>query len=124
MVQGQAPLALAELAPLVSEAAADGDPVALEIVNEAAIRLVRTVMEVHVSGLPIVLAGSVLTTEGPVQQAVLALLREETVSIAGDGAGAAAWLAARAYLSPHEAERHHPRFVSRDAPSPCRADAS
>ncbi|MBT2234135.1 N-acetylglucosamine kinase [Nonomuraea sp. NEAU-A123] len=117
VVQGQAPLALAELAPLVSEAAADGDPVALEIVNEAAIRLVRTVMEVHVPGLPIVLAGSVLTTEGPVRQAVLALLRDETVSIAGDGAGAAAWLAARAYLSPQEAEQRHPRFVSRDAPS-------
>ncbi|MEU7862562.1 BadF/BadG/BcrA/BcrD ATPase family protein [Nonomuraea sp. NPDC049141] len=114
VVQGQAPLALAELAPLVSEAAAGGDPVALEIVNEAAIRLVRTVMEVHVPGLPIVLAGSVLTAEGPVRQAVLALLREETVSFAGDGAGAAAWLAARSYLSPQEAEQRHPLFVSRD----------
>ena len=124
VVQGQPPLALAELAPLVSEAAADGDPVALEIVNEAAIRLVRTVMEVHVPGLPIVLAGSVLTAEGPVRQAVLALLREETVRIAGDGAGAAAWLAARAYLSPQEAEQRHPRFVSRDTSSLRRNGAS
>ncbi|WP_433511288.1 N-acetylglucosamine kinase [Nonomuraea sp. CA-143628] len=124
VVQGQSPLALAELAPLVSETAAGGDPMALEIVNEAAVRLVRTVMEVHVTGLPIVLAGSVLTAEGPVQQAVLALLRDERVSIAGDGAGAAAWLAARVYLGRREAEQRHPRFVSRDTPSPRRDSAS
>jgi glucosamine kinase len=111
VVQERAPLALAELAPLVSEAASAGDPVAVEIVAEAAVRLVRTVSRVHDPGLPIVLAGSVLTSDGPVRESVQGRLREETVRVAGDAAGAAAWLAARAYLSPREAEERHIRFV-------------
>ncbi|MEU0570482.1 BadF/BadG/BcrA/BcrD ATPase family protein [Nonomuraea sp. NPDC005983] len=101
---------LAALSALVSRAAAEGDPLALDIVRRAAGHLVATVRRVHVSG-PVVLAGSVLTSEGPVREAVRELLGDVTVTTAQDGAGAAAWLAARALLDPREAEELHPRFV-------------
>ncbi|MEV0588239.1 BadF/BadG/BcrA/BcrD ATPase family protein [Nonomuraea sp. NPDC050310] len=110
-VQSAPPLALAELAPLVSRAAAEGDPVAAEIVADAARRLARTLREVHEPGSPVVLAGSVLTTEGPVRQAVLGLLAAEEVHTAGRGEAAAAWLAARTLLSETEATRVHHRFL-------------
>ncbi|MEV4177299.1 ATPase, partial [Nonomuraea sp. NPDC049709] len=105
------PLALAELAPLVSRAARGGDPTAVSIVAEAASHLVRTVSEVHEPGLPIVLAGSVLTAEGPVREAVQGLLEGASPAVAGDPAGAAAWLAARPFLDPRESQARHPRFV-------------
>ncbi|WP_084959095.1 N-acetylglucosamine kinase [Thermoactinospora rubra] len=108
-VQARPPLALAELAPLVS--AAVPDPVAVEIAEEAAARLARTLAEVHVPGTPVVLAGSVLTREGPVRRAVLDLLAEHRPGTAGDGAGAAAWLAARELLPPAEAAARHARFT-------------
>ncbi|MFB4282002.1 MULTISPECIES: N-acetylglucosamine kinase [unclassified Nonomuraea] len=110
-VHARPPLALAELAPLVSRAARDGDPTAVSIVAEAASRLVRTVSEVHEPGLPIVLAGSVLTAEGPVRDAVQGLLEGASPAVAGDPAGAAAWLAARPFLDPRESQARHPRFV-------------
>ncbi|WP_113702124.1 N-acetylglucosamine kinase, partial [Nonomuraea lactucae] len=81
---------LAALSPLVSRAAAEGDPMASEIVRAAAHHLVATVRRVHASG-PVVLAGSVLTSEGPVRRAVRELLAGETVATARDAAGAAAW---------------------------------
>jgi N-acetylglucosamine kinase-like BadF-type ATPase len=109
-VHARPPLALAELAPLVSRAAADGDPAAAAIVAEAAKRLVATVSEVHEPGLPIVLSGSVLTSEGPVRQAVQDLLGDAMT--AGDTAGAAAWLAARRILGPQEATVLHRPFVT------------
>ncbi|MET7465097.1 hypothetical protein [Nonomuraea sp. NPDC005501] len=43
---------------------------------------------------PIVLAGGVLTADGPVRTAVMALLGEREVVTARDGAGGASWLAA------------------------------
>ncbi|MFB4267128.1 BadF/BadG/BcrA/BcrD ATPase family protein [Nonomuraea sp. GTA35] len=141
-VHARPPLALAELAPLVSRAAAAGDPQAVKIVREAAARLVATLRSVHGAG-PVVLAGSVLTSEGPVRQAVIELLASRTVraasdaaetkavtgmtgatgttdgtsgtvgiTVAGDVAGAAAWLAARAVLSAEEAEALHPAFTT------------
>ncbi|GGS67950.1 N-acetylglucosamine kinase [Planobispora rosea] len=116
-VQARPPIALAELAPLVSEAAAAGDPDAEAIVAEAAARLAATVSRVREPGdrTPIVLAGSVLTSEGPVRRAVQDLLRrrweEAPVTVAGDGAGAAAWLAVRLLLDPREAAGLHHRFV-------------
>jgi glucosamine kinase len=111
-VHAQPPLALAELAPLVSRAAAEGDPAAAVIVSEAAGHLVTTLRSVHESG-PVVLAGSVLTSAGPVREAVTELLLKSGTSAvtAGDAAGAAAWLAARPFLGPREAEARHPRFV-------------
>ncbi|MBB3731317.1 N-acetylglucosamine kinase [Nonomuraea dietziae] len=116
-VQSRPPLALAELAPLVSRAAADGDPAALSIVEAAAVRLARTASEVRepLDRSPIVLAGSVLTSGGPVQQAVRELLGRRwaaaPITVAKDGAGAAAWLAALDLLGPARAAALHSRFV-------------
>ncbi|MEU4702325.1 N-acetylglucosamine kinase [Nonomuraea dietziae] len=116
-VQSRPPLALAELAPLVSRAAADGDPAALSIVEAAAAKLARTASEVRepLDRSPIVLAGSVLTSGGPVQQAVRELLGRRwaaaPISVAKDGAGAAAWLAALDLLGPARAAALHSRFV-------------
>ncbi|SNS66900.1 BadF/BadG/BcrA/BcrD ATPase family protein [Streptosporangium subroseum] len=113
--QSRPPLELARLAPLVSQAAAEGDPAALEIVDTAARLLCRTVAEVRTaeeSG-PVVLSGSVLTSEGPVCSAVRERLGASTV-LAGDGAGAAAWLAGREAFGwdPVTAARLHERIVS------------
>ncbi|MFI6812057.1 N-acetylglucosamine kinase [Nonomuraea sp. NPDC050328] len=87
---------LAAVSRLVGKAAENGDRAATAIVEEAARELVATVGRVHRGG-PIVLAGSVLTNEGPVRRAVLERLGElaERVETARDGAGAAAWTAAR-----------------------------
>ncbi|WP_433374727.1 N-acetylglucosamine kinase [Streptosporangium sp. CA-115845] len=115
--QSRPPLELARLAPLVSRAAAEGDPVALEIASTAARLLCETVAEVRPAGeaSPIVLAGSVLTGEGPVGPAVRERLGTATV-LAGDGAGAAAWLAGREAFGwdPATAARLHARIVSGD----------
>ncbi|MDP9846001.1 N-acetylglucosamine kinase [Streptosporangium lutulentum] len=112
--QSRPPLELARLAPLVSQAAAEGDPAALEIVDTAARLLCRTVAEVRTAreGGPIVLAGSVLTSEGPVCSAVRERLGAGAV-LAGDGAGAAAWLAGREVFGwdPVTAARLHERIV-------------
>ncbi|NJP94466.1 ATPase [Nonomuraea sp. FMUSA5-5] len=102
---------LAALSSLVSEAAAAGDPLAVKIAHEAADRLVATLRRVHVSG-PVVLAGSVLTSAGPVREAVLDLLAGETVLTARDAAGAAAWLAARTVLADAEARSVHAAFTA------------
>ncbi|GAA2313699.1 BadF/BadG/BcrA/BcrD ATPase family protein [Nonomuraea roseoviolacea subsp. roseoviolacea] len=109
-VHERPPLALAELAPLVSAAAAAGDPTATAIVAEAARRLAATLTTVHEPGRPAVLSGSVLTAEGPIRQAVRDLLPDAVT--AGDAAGAAAWLAARPLLNQHESRARHPRFVN------------
>ncbi|MBF8194160.1 hypothetical protein ITP53_52530, partial [Nonomuraea sp. K274] len=101
---------LAALSSLVSQAAAAGDPAAAGIVREAAGHLVATLGRVHVSG-PVVLAGSVLTSDGPVRQAVIELLKGETVMTAHDAAGAAAWLAARDLLPEAGAKALHASFT-------------
>ncbi|NUR92387.1 MAG: hypothetical protein HOY71_50655 [Nonomuraea sp.] len=92
---------LAGLSALVSQAATAGDPVALRIVAEAADHLVSTLRRVHTSG-PVVFTGSVLTSAGPVREAVRDRLADLEVRTAGDAAGAAAWLAARPYLDAPE----------------------
>ncbi|MFG1694849.1 N-acetylglucosamine kinase [Nonomuraea sp. NPDC049309] len=103
-----APVAtLAPLAPLVGKAAEAGDPAAVAIVESAAERLLATLAHVRAPGetSPIVLAGGVLTAEGPVREHVLRLCEERwsaPVTIAGDTAAAAAWLAAGA-RGPHAA---------------------
>lgn len=104
---------LAPLSALVSQAAAEGDPMATEIVGQAAGHLAESVARVYQGG-PIVLAGSVLTSEGPVRQAVTEILRERwaaTVTTARDGAGAAAWLAALPLLSTRESTDLHQAFT-------------
>ncbi|GAA2860516.1 BadF/BadG/BcrA/BcrD ATPase family protein [Streptosporangium fragile] len=115
--QSRPPLELARLAPLVGRAAEEGDPAALEIVSTAARLLCRTVAEVRPAGetTPVVLAGSVLTSGGPVCAAVREGLGAST-ALAGDGAGAAAWLAGREAFGwdPGTAARLHARIVSGD----------
>ncbi|MEV6030500.1 BadF/BadG/BcrA/BcrD ATPase family protein [Nonomuraea sp. NPDC052116] len=102
---------LAALSSLVSQAAEAGDEAALQVTREAAERLVATLGRVHVSG-PVVLAGSVLTSEGPVRQAVVKLLADKNVTTAGDAAGAAAWLAARDLLPEADAKALHTAFTA------------
>ncbi|MBG0822705.1 ATPase [Planomonospora sp. ID91781] len=122
--QARHPLALAELAPLVVRAARLGDPAAAEIVAGAAARLAGTAARVHDPGpdVPIVLAGGVLTSGGPVRRAVVDLLRrrwgDPPIAVAGDGAGAAAWLAAAPFLGREEAAGLHRRFVGPGAVRP------
>lgn len=101
---------LAALSTLVSRAASAGDPMALGIAREAADHLVATVRRVHVSG-PVVLAGSVLTNEGPVRQGVQESLADQEVATARDIAGAAAWLATRDLLPEEERKAAHARFT-------------
>ncbi|MER7506606.1 BadF/BadG/BcrA/BcrD ATPase family protein [Nonomuraea pusilla] len=88
---------VAAASPLVAEAAAAGDGCAAEIVGEAARRLAETAGRVHGEG-PIVLAGGVLTADGPVRAAVMELLAGQEVVTARDGAAGASWLAALDHL--------------------------
>ncbi|MEV0094589.1 BadF/BadG/BcrA/BcrD ATPase family protein [Streptomyces sp. NPDC050738] len=117
------PQSLTRLAPAVNGAAAAGDPKALEIVREGARRLVATASRVHLPQSQIVLAGSVLTSEGPLRSVVLELLAAQgdtSVRTAGSGAGAAAWLAAGEVVNPVEAAVHavlHAKFTEGN-PSP------
>ncbi|WP_345573814.1 N-acetylglucosamine kinase [Nonomuraea rosea] len=102
---------LAALSTLVSQAAEAGDPEAVKITHAAADHLAATLRRVHVSG-PVVLAGSVLTSEGPVRHAVVERLAGERITTAGDAAGAAAWLAARDFLTEADAKTGHAAFTS------------
>ncbi|MBV1855329.1 N-acetylglucosamine kinase [Catellatospora tritici] len=96
-VHERPPRQLAQLAPLVTEAAGAGDRLALAIVAEAAGHLVDSACEVHAGG-PVVLAGSVLRHAAPVRDAVRSLLELRLpgtpVSVAGPGEVGAARLAA------------------------------
>jgi N-acetylglucosamine kinase-like BadF-type ATPase len=95
------PVGLAALAPLVTRGYAEGDPASAEILTRAAGHLVATVGVVRGSGadFPIVLAGGLLTGDTPLASVLTGQLaaRWPTAprSLAGDGAAAAAWLAAR-----------------------------
>jgi N-acetylglucosamine kinase-like BadF-type ATPase len=109
------PVALAELAPLVTTAAADGDEVAAAIVDRAAALLIATaeallgprpetldgvVLDPGPEALGgVVLAGSVLLAPGPLSSAVRSGLRGRFgrfPALATDGAAGAAVLALRA----------------------------
>jgi len=98
VVNARPPVALAELAPIVL-AAHDEDPVARDLVTVAADHLVATADLVHTAGTPIVLAGGLLTADTPLAAAVRARIAQRWPApaplVAGDGAAAAAWLAAR-----------------------------
>ena len=98
VVNARPPVALAELAPIVL-AAYDEDPVAHDLVTAAADHLVATADLVHTAGTPIVLAGGLLTADTPLAAAVRARIAQRWPApaplMAGDGAAAAAWLAAR-----------------------------
>ena len=100
-VYGRPPAALGRLGPVVNDAAAAGDPVALRITEEAAEWLLRDVDAVRPAlndpYAPVVMHGSVLR-DGPVADAVRAGLRDRFAAEpcgAGDGAVGAASLALR-----------------------------
>ncbi|MEU7947796.1 BadF/BadG/BcrA/BcrD ATPase family protein [Micromonospora taraxaci] len=95
------PVELARLAPLVSTAAAEGEPVATALIAEAAAHLASSVSRIRPAGAvtPVVLGGGLLTANTPLAAAVRMEIARQwpdaPVRTAGDGAAAAAWLAAR-----------------------------
>ncbi|MCP2260627.1 BadF-type ATPase [Streptoalloteichus tenebrarius] len=97
-VNGERPVALARYAPLVTSAAAEGDPVAGEIVATAAAHLAELVITAHdrEGGRPVVLVGGLTEPGNPVGEALRARLAAEGLDVraATDGAAGAAWLAA------------------------------
>ncbi|MGW4403532.1 N-acetylglucosamine kinase [Nonomuraea sp. NPDC004702] len=103
---------VAAAAPLVSRAAAAGDECAAGIVAEAARRLTATAARLSGDG-PLVLAGGVLTADGPVRAAVLARLAGRRVTTARDATAGACWLAALDRLGDQAA---HERFTALPPP--------
>ncbi|MGC4862610.1 N-acetylglucosamine kinase [Micromonospora sp. DT68] len=95
------PIELARLAPLVVTAATDGEPVATALVAEAAAHLAASVGRIRPAGAttPVVLGGGLLTGDTPLATAVRAEIArhwpDAPLRTAGDGAAAAAWMAAR-----------------------------
>ncbi|MFU8853254.1 N-acetylglucosamine kinase [Micromonospora sp. SL1-18] len=95
------PLELARLAPLVVAAAREAEPAALALIREAATLLAESVSRIRPVGAaePVVLGGGLLTGHTPLADAVRAELArrwpDAPLHTAGDGAAAAAWLAAR-----------------------------
>lgn len=99
-VRADPPVALAALAPLVFEAYRLGDPAAVALVEGAATALVTTVGIVRTpdDASPVVLAGGLLTADTPLAAEVATRIAktwpDAPRGTAGDGAAAAAWLAA------------------------------
>jgi glucosamine kinase len=113
---------LANLAPLVIRAARDGDPTATAIVAEAAGHLADSAARIRPAEAtsPVVLGGGLLTGGTPLAEAVRVALGSRwpaaPLAVAGDGAVAAAWLAART-LPEVDAERSarlHRRLLCAD----------
>ncbi|WFE52901.1 BadF/BadG/BcrA/BcrD ATPase family protein [Micromonospora sp. WMMD1155] len=100
-VTQRAPVDLARLAPLVVDAATNGDPVATTLITEAAAHLADSVGRIRPAGAvtPVVLGGGLLTADTPLATAVRVEIARQwpdaPLRTAGDGAVAAAWLAAR-----------------------------
>lgn len=119
-VRRDPPVALARFAPLVCQTAADGDPVAQDIVERAVGHLLDAVSRVRdsttLSDRPLVLAGSLLVVNTPVSVAVRAGAAEHwpdaEITLAGDGAAGAAWLAALSLPDPPPPARLHSWLVS------------
>ncbi|MEU5724895.1 BadF/BadG/BcrA/BcrD ATPase family protein [Micromonospora sp. NPDC047738] len=95
------PVELARLAPLVVTAARAGEPTAQALIGEAAVLLAENAARIRPPGAadPVVLGGGLLTGDTPLGAAVRAELArrwpDAPLHTAGDGAAAAAWLAAR-----------------------------
>jgi glucosamine kinase len=92
---GAPPATLGRFAPIVSQAAADGDEVARAIVNEAVTQLLHT-LDTVAGGPPVVLGGGLLLSPGPVADAVRRGVRDRFGAEphdATDGAAGAAALA-------------------------------
>ncbi|MEU7794788.1 BadF/BadG/BcrA/BcrD ATPase family protein [Micromonospora tulbaghiae] len=114
------PVELARLAPLVVSSARDGEPTAVALITEAAALLAESVSRIRPSGAtdPVVLGGGLLTGDTPLAGAVRAELAGRwpgaPLHSAGDGAAAAAWLAARDLPEVTDPAALHTRLV----PSP------
>jgi N-acetylglucosamine kinase-like BadF-type ATPase len=90
------PAQLGRLAPLVCAAATDGDRVARSVVDEGVERLLHSLEQAAGGKTPVVVAGSLLLSDGPVRDGVWAGIRDRysvEPSPAGDGAAGAAALA-------------------------------
>jgi N-acetylglucosamine kinase-like BadF-type ATPase len=111
------PVELANLAPLVIRAHRDGDAAARSIIGEAAQHLADSVARIRPPGAstPIVLGGGLLTGDTPLAEAVRAALvprwPDAPLRGAGDGAAAAAWLAARTLPEVDDPAGLHRRLV-------------
>ncbi|MFD8750691.1 N-acetylglucosamine kinase [Kitasatospora sp. NPDC059577] len=93
---GGPPRRLADLAPLVTGLAGDGDATALVIARTAADHLAALARATAVPAEPLVLAGSVATSPGPVREHLLHRLADLAPRLpATDAATAAALLAGR-----------------------------
>ncbi|WP_253857395.1 N-acetylglucosamine kinase [Prauserella alba] len=94
-VNGEPPVQLARFAPLVS-AAAESDPAAARIADDAADHLIDIALAARDSEetTPIVLVGSVLGAGSPVRLRIHDRLRDREVRESKDGVLGAAWLAA------------------------------
>ncbi|HEX3811552.1 MAG TPA: BadF/BadG/BcrA/BcrD ATPase family protein [Mycobacteriales bacterium] len=95
-VYRRTPVSLSEFAPLVSQTAAQGDAIALRLIDRAAEALLGEValMLRDVSASWVVLAGGVLLAEGPLRDAVSRGLTERSglcIGYGRDGAGGAVW---------------------------------
>ncbi len=126
-----APVTLAALAPLVSQALEQGDPAAEVIVEAAAGHLAHSVHHVRNPGerQPVVLAGGVLTGSEPVRAALMRKLTlgaaGSAITLAGCTAGGAAWLAALRAGAPEHDRRLHAVFTRTDRdPGQDRTDAA
>jgi glucosamine kinase len=91
-----APAELGRFAPMVSRAAQQGDAVARRITAAAATKLLRALETVEPRpGQPVVLAGSVLLSPGPVAHAVRTAINGDLCTAHDGAAGAAALALAR-----------------------------
>lgn len=117
-VRRDPPVALARFAPLVCEAAAAGDPVACDIIARAAGHLIDSATLVRTADptSPLVLAGGLLVGDTPLSTEVRARAArcwpDAPVTLAGDGAAAATWLAALSLPDPPPAASLHARLVT------------
>jgi glucosamine kinase len=96
---------VAALAPLVFAAARAGDPAARALVDDGAARLAATLGALHPAPGPAVLAGGLLVGVPELRDAVRARLAT-TAAVAGDAAGAAAWLAVGRHAGRERPELH------------------
>ncbi|MFI2714579.1 N-acetylglucosamine kinase [Micromonospora sp. NPDC018662] len=111
------PVELARLAPLVVAAARRGEPTGTALIAEAAALLAESVSRIRPADAtdPVVLGGGLLTGDTPLAAAVRAELARRWPAAplhgAGDGAAAAAWLAARDLPEVTDPTALHARLV-------------
>ncbi|WP_329011804.1 ATPase [Micromonospora rifamycinica] len=116
-VTRQPAVELARLAPLVVAAAVETEPVAVALIERAAGLLADSVARIRPAGAadPVVLGGGLLTGGTPLAVAVTAELARRwpvaPLRPAGDGASAAAWLAARDLPGITDPAALHPLLV-------------